>query len=101
MGAFITKRELSMSNTKKIASVAFTGAAATAATLMGCAPAFAAVSWHVRNGASLYPASNIVKGNLKAGTTASFVDKNTNKTLKCTKAVFSAHVTKSHSPAVS
>ena len=34
----------SMSNSRKIASIAFTGAAATAATMMGAAPAFAAGS---------------------------------------------------------
>jgi hypothetical protein len=90
-----------MSNTKKIASVAFTGAAGTAATLMGGGPAFATVSWQVRTGSALYPASNVVKAALKAGTTASLVDKKTNKTLKCTKAVASGHVTKSHSPAAS
>ena len=86
-----------MSNTKKIASVAFTGAAATAMTLMGGAPAFAAVSWHVRNGTTGY--TGPVKANLKAGAVASLVDKTTNKTLKCTKAVASGTVTKSHSPA--
>jgi hypothetical protein len=92
-GAIIIDRELSMSSTKKIASVAFTGAAATAVTLMAGGPAFAApLKWHVRNGNSLYPVSNVVKGNLKAGTVASLVDVTTNKTLKCTKAVFSGHV---------
>lgn len=88
-----------MSNTKKIASIAFTGAAAAAATLMGGGPAFAAVSWHVRNGTTGF--TGTVKANLKPGTSAQIVDKKTGKTLKCTKAVASGTVTKSNSPAPS
>ena len=90
-----------MSNTKKIASVAFTGAAATAATLMGGGPAFAAVSWHVRTGNNLYHSSQLIKAKLRTGTTASFKDVTANKALKCTKGVLTIHVSKSHSPAVS
>jgi hypothetical protein len=43
-----------MSNRKKIASIAFTGAAATATTFMATGPAVAAASWHVKNGGVPY-----------------------------------------------
>lgn len=83
-----------MSDSRKIASIAFAGAAATAATMMGAAPAFAAASWHVRNGGAGY--TGPVKATNKFPT--SLKDTTTGTILECAKAVASGVVSKSHSP---
>lgn len=83
----------SMSNSKKIASVAFTGAAATAATMMAAGPALAASHFSVKNGGTLYYGP--VAGKLKAGTTAVLADKTRGTTVKCKKATVSAAISKS------
>ncbi len=87
-----------MSNGKKIASIAFTGAAA-ATTLMAAGPAFAAASWHVKNAGTGY--TGTVKAALKTGTSASLKDQTTGAVLKCKKAFASGTVSKSKSGATS
>lgn len=81
-----------MSNRKKIASIAFTGAAATAATMMGITPALAASHYTVKNGGALY--TGTVAGKLKAGTTAVLVDTTKNTTFTCRKATFSGTISR-------
>jgi hypothetical protein len=82
-----------MSNSKKIASIAFTGAAVTAATMMGVTPTLAASHFSVKNNGVRYKGP--VKGKLKSGTTAVLVDTTKNTTLTCRKAHFSGYISKS------
>jgi hypothetical protein len=58
-----------MTTRKKIASVAFTGAAATMAVGLGTLPAMAATTWHVKNGGTTYTGKT-VKGKNTTGVTS-------------------------------
>lgn len=88
-----------MSNSKKIASIAFTGTAATAMTLMTANPALAASSWHVRNNGLNY--KGVLKATNKAGTSPSFKDVTTGLTIKCKVGIASGNISKSKSAAAS
>lgn len=84
-----------MSNRKKVASVAFTGAAATLAVGFGTLPAHAASSWHIKNGGTGYT------GHVEGKTTTSGVLTSSHGTsLVCLpgKAAASASVSKSNVP---
>lgn len=86
-----------MSNSKKIASVAFTGAAVAAATMMGAGPAFAAVSWHVKNSGISYP--GVVRAKNQTGTTPSLKDTTTGQVLMCKNAFAVVQVSLANTPA--
>jgi hypothetical protein len=74
---------------KKITSIAFTGAAATLAIGLGVPHAWAATTWHIKNGGTAYTGKVKGKNN---GTT--ILHLNTGASLKCTTASASGSVAK-------
>lgn len=79
-----------MSNSKKIASIAFTGAAVTATTTFMAVYPAAAATCIVRNQGVCY--GGPLKAKVKTGTTTVLVDKTKNTTLTCKKATFSGTI---------
>lgn len=79
-----------MSNHKKITSIAFTGAAATAMTGLAAAPALAVASWHIKNGGVGY------HGIFKAKGPISGKDTTNGAAFKCMPAVVSGSLPTSH-----
>jgi hypothetical protein len=80
-----------MSTGRKVASIAFTGAAAAATVGYGLTPALAATTWHIKNGTVGYHGK--VEGANKG--TTKLVDKTHAVTLTCKKASVSGSVPKS------
>ena len=87
-----TEEAHDLSTGRKVASIAFTGAAAAATVGYGMAPALAATKhWHIHNGTANY--HGVVKGNNKG--TTKLVDTTHAVTLTCKKASVSGSVPKS------
>jgi hypothetical protein len=81
------------STKKKVASIAFTGAAATMAVGLAAGPALAATTWHVKNGTAGF--TGTVKGKNTTGTTTLKSSGGTVLTCAKSKAVASGNVAKS------
>jgi hypothetical protein len=81
-----------MLSTKKVASLAFVGAATGAAVGVNMTPAFAASQWNIKNGTAGY--HGVVAGKNTGNTILK--DTTHNVTLTCTKASVSGSVAQSH-----
>lgn len=82
--------------TNKVASIAFTGAAAAMTVGMVAAQAQAASSWHIKNNGTAF--TGAVKGHQNGNLTLK--DHTTGATLTCTKATATGNVANANVPAV-